>query len=229
VAGASRGIGRATALALAGAGATVWTVARDRAALAALAAEARPGAVRPLALDLTDPDAARRAAEAAGRDAGRVHVVVLSAGVIEHATLREAHVEDLDRQWAANVRAPYALVHALVPLVPDGEGDLVFVNSSVTRHPRAVSGQYAATMHAMIGVADALRAELNERGIRVLSVFPGKTATPRQEALHARYGLDYRPDLLLQPEDVAATILHAVTLPRTAEITDLHVRPLTKT
>jgi NADP-dependent 3-hydroxy acid dehydrogenase YdfG len=88
--------------------------------------------------------------------------------------------------------------------------------------------QYAATKHALKAVADSLRAEVNSQGIRVLSVYPGRTATPTQESLHALEGKPYRPTRLLQPEDVAAVVMNALCLPRTAEVTDIHIRPMMK-
>ena len=63
---------------------------------------------------------------------------------------------------------------------------------------------------------------------RVLSVFPGRTASRMQAEVHAAEGRDYHPERLLQPEDVAATVLASLALPATAEITDLHIRPALK-
>jgi NADP-dependent 3-hydroxy acid dehydrogenase YdfG len=75
-------------------------------------------------------------------------------------------------------------------------------------------------------LADSLRSEVNPRGVRVLSVFPGRTASPMQAAVHADEGRSYQPERLLQPADVAASVVHALALPRTAEVTDIHIRPL---
>ena len=125
-----------------------------------------------------------------------------------------------------NVRAPYALTQALLPALRTGSGDVVFVNSSAGAHPPAASnGAYAATKHALRALADALRAEENENGVRVLSVYPGRTAGPLQERLHELEGRAYAPERLLQPEDVAAAAMAALALPRTAEATDLHITP----
>jgi NADP-dependent 3-hydroxy acid dehydrogenase YdfG len=62
----------------------------------------------------------------------------------------------------------------------------------------------------------------------VLSVYPGRVATPRQEKLYAKQGNDYKPELLLQPEDIASIVLSALILPRTAEVTEISIRPLSK-
>ena len=69
---------------------------------------------------------------------------------------------------------------------------------------------------------------LNADRIRVLSVYPGRVATPMQQRLYAARGIDYRPELLLQPGDVAPVVLNALMLPETAEVTDISLRPLAK-
>ena len=126
------------------------------------------------------------------------------------------------------MRAPYLLTQRLLPLLEVTPGQIVFVNSSAGLSARPGVGQFAATQHAVRAMTDALRAEINPRGIRVLSVFPGRTATPRQARLHERDGRAYQPELLMQPEDVASMIASALRLPRTAEVTDISMRPLLK-
>jgi NADP-dependent 3-hydroxy acid dehydrogenase YdfG len=109
------------------------------------------------------------------------------------------------------------------------QGQIVFVNSSVGLNAkRSGIGQYAATHHAMKAVADSLREEVNRDGVRILLVHPGRTATPLQEELYRLKGKPYDATQLLQPEDVAQAILGAITLPRTAEVTDISIRPMTK-
>jgi NADP-dependent 3-hydroxy acid dehydrogenase YdfG len=219
VTGASSGIGAAITRALAERGVEVCAVGRRLEALDALgeAVHARP-------LDLTD-DAA---IDALPGELGRVDVLVHCAGEIAHAPHASARVEDLDLQYRANLRAPYRLTQALLPALRASDGDVVFVNSSIYGHARAGTGQFAATQYGLAAVADALRDEVNGDGVRVLSVFPGRTATPRQARLHEAEGRPYHPERLLQPEDVAAAVLGALELPRTAEVTDLRIRPFLK-
>jgi NADP-dependent 3-hydroxy acid dehydrogenase YdfG len=83
-------------------------------------------------------------------------------------------------------------------------------------------------MHALRALASVVRDEVNEAGVRVTSVFPGRTATPRQALIHEWEGKEYRPERLLQPEDVAAIVVAALDLPRTAEVTDIAIRAMTK-
>jgi short-subunit dehydrogenase len=115
-----------------------------------------------------------------------------------------------------------------LPLLKMQKGQIVFINSSVGLVSKANLSQYAATKHALRAFADSLREEVNEMGIRVLSVFPGRTATPMQEMIFNWEGKDYPPTRLLQPQDVAAVVIHALSLPRTAEVTDISIRPMAK-
>jgi NADP-dependent 3-hydroxy acid dehydrogenase YdfG len=137
-------------------------------------------------------------------------------------------VEDFDRQYAVNVRAPYLLTQLLLPMIIAGRGQIVFVNSSAGLNARKGASQYAATKHALRGLANSLREEVNEHGVRVLSVFPGRTAGRMQAAVFEREKKPYDPAVLLQPDDVASVVVHALELPRTAEVTDISIRPFRK-
>jgi NADP-dependent 3-hydroxy acid dehydrogenase YdfG len=229
VTGASGGIGRAIALALAERGADLWLVARGRDELEAAAREVRAGAprveVRPT--DLTADDQVERLA-AELNDPGRLDVLVHSAGVMALGPMEGAALSDFDAQYATNVRGVYALTQALLPALKTSRGQVVFMNSTAALHPGAGVGQYAATSAAVRVIADSLRDEINEDGVRVLSVFPGRTATPRQKRIHAGEGRDYLPERLMQPSDVARMVVAALELPRTAEVTELSMRPFLK-
>ena len=103
------------------------------------------------------------------------------------------------------------------------------MNSSIIRAANTAGrGMHAVTQAALKAFADSLRGEVNTYGVRVLSIMPGSTATPRQEQLFAAAGQPYRPELLLQPEDVAALACNALLLSRTAEATDLFIRSMHK-
>jgi NADP-dependent 3-hydroxy acid dehydrogenase YdfG len=97
------------------------------------------------------------------------------------------------------------------------------------RTTKGGAGQYAATKHALKAFAETLRDEVNPQGIRVLDIFLGRTASPMQASVHELEGRTYRPERLIQPEDVASAILSALSLPRTAEVTELSMRPFLKT
>jgi NAD(P)-dependent dehydrogenase (short-subunit alcohol dehydrogenase family) len=228
VTGASSGIGRALALALAGEGAAVGLVGRSAERLEDAAREARLEAprVETYQADLGDVDDVRRLAGRLGEDFDRLDVLVHSAGVIAHGGVDSAPVEDLDLQYATNVRGPYLLTQATLGLLRRSSGQVVFINSSVGLRGKRNVSAYSASKHALRALADSLRDEVNGDGIRVLSVFLGRTATAMQASIRRAANQPYRPEQLIQPADVAAVVVSALTLARTAEVTDISIRPL---
>jgi NAD(P)-dependent dehydrogenase (short-subunit alcohol dehydrogenase family) len=229
VTGASSGIGRAIAAGLAAEGASLCLVGRRREALDSVAADIRADSrVAAYCADLARDQDIEELVARVGDDFGRVDILVHSAGAISLGPVESAPVEDLDRQYRTNLRAPYLLTQRLLPLLRSSHGQIVFVNSSAAAGARARVSQYAATKAALKAMADSLRDEVNAAGIRVLSVFPGRTASPMQEAVHEMVGEDYRPERLLQPRDVAAAVLNALRMPRSAEVTDINIRPMAK-
>jgi len=230
VTGASSGIGRAIALCLADLGAEVCLVARRQSALEELADEVRAkgGRAEVCCTDWTREEELETLAAGIRRRFGRVDVLVLCGGVMFHGGLEQAPLEQLEMQYRVNFWGPYAVARLLLPLLRRQPGQIVFVNSSAGLRGGAGMGQYSAMQHALRAVADSLREEVNAEGIRVLSVYPGRTATPRMAALFEKEGRPYRPELLMQPEDVAAMVAHALILPRTAEVTDIRMRSLQK-
>jgi NADP-dependent 3-hydroxy acid dehydrogenase YdfG len=228
VTGASSGIGRGIAVALASVGATVCAVGRRRDALEETAEAVNKGRFAIYVADLAaDEQVARLAGELAARPGG-LDVLVHSAGTISLASVETAAIGDFDRQYITNVRAPYLVTQELLPTLRARRGQIVFINSTVALAARPNTSQFAATQHALKGIADSLREEVNADGVRVLSVYPGRTSTPRQARIHAIEGKPYHPDRLMQPGDVASVVLNALTLPRTAELTDLQIRPMLK-
>jgi NADP-dependent 3-hydroxy acid dehydrogenase YdfG len=230
VTGASSGIGKAIALELAAGGVGVWLVARGVEALEATAAEARQsgGCVRSWPLDVGNDDEMGRLREQLQQEHDGLDILVHAAGTHFLGTFSQAPVAQLDELYRVNVRGPYLLTQLLLPFLKARRGQVVFVNSSVGLHARAGIAAYAASKHALRALADALREEVNPDGVRVLSVYPGRTATPQQAVIHAEEGRTYQPERLLQPQDVAAAVVHSLSLERTAEVTDLHVRPMQK-
>lgn len=226
VTGASSGIGQAIALALAAEGASVALVGRKLAALEQTA-QALSSTARLYSAELTDDSAIERLGRELRNDWGAVDILIHSAGVIASGRVEQAPVAEFDRQYRINVRAPYLLTQTLLPLLRERNGQIVFINSTAGLQARAGVSQYAATKHALRALADSLREELNPH-VRVLSLYPGRTASPMQAAVFASEGRDYRPELLLKPEDIAALVISTLILPRTAEVTDISVRPLTK-
>lgn len=229
VTGASSGIGRAIAVALASAGATVHAVARRRDELDAVAALVTgAGHINPHPADLCVDAELAALADLLRASGEGLDVLVHSAGTYSRAPVCSARIEDLDRQYGVNVRAPYLLTQALLPALRASRGHIIFINSTVVFAPSANVSQFAATQHALRSFADTLREEVNPDGIRVVSVYPGRTATPRQARIHSLEGKPYAPERLLQPTDIAEVVLNVLAAPSTAEITDVRVRPAMK-
>lgn len=233
ITGASGGIGSAIAQALAEEGVRLFLVGRDVERLNDLAARTSIAGIAGNAVntevfraDLTD-DTQLLAAAAAAERTEEVDLLIHSIGLFRGGPIETAPVRELDDQYRVNVRVPYLLTQALLPSLIRRQGQVVFVNSGAgAAPPRGSWGAYAATKHALRALADALRAEVNPKGVRVLSVFPGRTASAMQEEVHRFEGRPYDPSRFLQPEDIAAPLVHALRLPRTAELTDLHIRPM---
>jgi len=158
-------------------------------------------------VDLTDDVAIARFAATQTR----VDILVHSAGVFTGEAVAQV-----------NARAPELLTRALLPLLKQ----VVFINSSVAL--RSDAGPYADSKRALKAFADRLRDEVNPAGVRVLSVYLGRTATPMQARIYEQERRPYQPERLLQPADVAAVVVNALQLPRTAEVTEISVRPLQK-
>jgi short-subunit dehydrogenase len=229
VTGAGSGIGRALALRLARAGADLCLVGRRKETLQAVGRELAQGgtAIEVIACDLAQNSAVMELA-ANLVSIGRLDILIHCAGVITLADLATVTPEDLDLHYRVHVRAPLVLTQALLPSLRAARGQIVFVNSSLGVRTKERAGAYAASKHALKAIADTLRMEINASGVRVLSVFPGTTATPMQERISKALGTRYLPGSMLQPDDVAAAVVDALRLPGTAEVTDLHVRPATK-
>jgi short-subunit dehydrogenase len=104
---------------------------------------------------------------------------------------------------------------------------VLFVNSTSGLRANPTWAAYAASKFGLRGLADALRAEEAEHGVRVTSVFPSRTATPMQEKVHAQEGKDYDPAEWITPDTVADAILHVLDLPPEATIPELVVRVAT--
>jgi NAD(P)-dependent dehydrogenase (short-subunit alcohol dehydrogenase family) len=229
VTGASSGIGEAIATGLAQEGARLLLSGRNAETLDLVAERARdfsPG-VEIFAADLAEDDQVRALASQAVNAFGGVDVLIHSIGLFLAGLVETGPVEDLDQLYRVNVRSPYVLTQALLPSLIARQGQIVFINSSTGYHlPKAGWAGYAVSKHGLRALADGLRDEVNKKGVRVISIFPGRTATPMQEEVHRYEGKPYDPERFLRPQDIASVVLNALALPRSAEVTDLHVRPM---
>ncbi len=180
VTGASSGIGRDTALALARAGHHVFAAARRLPALEAMRDLAPPGTVTPLVLDLDDPASiAAAVAEVDRMTAGRgVDALVNNAGFATAGALSELGDRELRAQFETNVFGLMTLTRAVLPaLLARGAGRIINVSSVSGRIPSPILGAYHASKYAVEALSDALRMELAPFGIQVVVVEPGTIRT----------------------------------------------------
>ena len=214
VTGASRGIGRATALALAKQGAQVIVHYGSAAAEAeGVVAEITKagGKATTIGADLQAADGPHKLAAQVKKIVGaRLDILVANAGVSKAATIEEATTEDFDRLFAVNVRAPFFLVQQLLPVL--GTGSSVVLLSSLAAH--AAVGTlyaYAATKGAIDTLVKHFAAALGPQGIRVNAVAPGVVDTDMSNFARTDAGRDFTLGMqslkrVAQPDDIASVI-----------------------
>ncbi|XUW90991.1 SDR family oxidoreductase [Burkholderia sp. M6-3] len=214
VTGASRGIGRAIALALGGAGAQVLVHYRSNEAAAdSVVAEiiASGGHAQPVAANLRTADGphtlARRVRAVVG---GRLDVLVANAGMATAARIEETTVEQFDDLFAVNVRAPFFLVQQLQPMLCKGSS-VVLLSSLASRAAVGELAAYAATKGAVDTLVRHFASAFGERGVRVNAVAPGIVATEISSFVTTDAGRDYALSLqalkrVAQPDDIAGAV-----------------------
>ncbi|MFF7993198.1 SDR family oxidoreductase [Kitasatospora xanthocidica] len=222
ITGAGSGIGAVLAGKLAERGDDLWLLARD-ARRAAELRERFPGA-RTLVGDLGDP---AKLSWAFGHQAlpGELDSLLHVAGVVELGTVGDLPVKAWQETLNVNLVAPAELTRLLLPSLRLAKGHVVFVNSGAGLNAHAEWSAYAASKHGLKALADALRQEEHAGGVRVTSVYPGRTATAMQVKVHQQEGKEYDAGRWIEPESVARAVLAALDASRDAEITDITVRP----
>lgn len=222
VTGAGAGIGACVARRLSARGDDLVLLARNERRAAELG-EAFPGS-RTVVADLADP--AGIAVVLAEQDLpGRLDSLLHVAGTVDLGPVAELPAEEWRRTVDVNLLAPVELTRLCLPALRAARGHVVFVNSGSGLRANPLWSAYSASKHGLRALADALRGEEREHGVRVTSVYPGRTATGMQAKVHAQEGKEYDPADWADPESVATTILTALDLPRDAEVTDLRVNP----
>jgi NAD(P)-dependent dehydrogenase (short-subunit alcohol dehydrogenase family) len=174
ITGASRGIGRATALRLARAGWSVYATVRQESDGAELVAEAAGRQVTPLRLDVTDDAAVASLADGLPE---RLDAVVNNAGIVVSGPLESLSAAELREQFEVNVVAAVAVTNAVLPRLRAARGRIVFVSSLSGIVSTPMTGAYNASKFALEAIADAWRLELRQWGIKVVLVEPAMTDT----------------------------------------------------
>lgn len=223
ITGAGRGIGRAISLALAAAGAHVVAAARTRADIDAVVQEIEEsgGAASAWPVDLSSEAEITALFDFIRQKFGRLDVLVNNAGIGLFGPLVDFSSADMDRLYAINVRGTFLCSQqALKLMIPQANGYIINISSVVGFKGYARQGGYTMTKHALMGLTKTLALEAQPHGIRVSVISPGGVNTPMIG--------DARPELdrstLLQPEDIARTVLFLLSLSNQAAIDEIYIR-----
>ncbi|NLE28280.1 MAG: SDR family oxidoreductase [Phycisphaerae bacterium] len=223
VTGASRGIGRAIAVALGGEGASVVLAARDIEALndtAKLVSQAG-GKAMVVPTEMTDEGSLINLIRSAGDRFGRIDILINNAGVTHSAKLTETTTADYDRCMAVNARAPYILCREVIPWLGNlGRGYIINIASVVGVKGYSLQTAYGASKHALRGMSIALAEELKNENIRVHVICPGGVDTE----MVTRVRPDIKKDDLIAPQEIAELVLYLVTHRGNAVMDEIHLR-----
>jgi 3-oxoacyl-[acyl-carrier protein] reductase len=228
VTGASRGIGRSTALALARNGACVSLAARTEVHLQAVQSEieASGGQAASFPTDVSREAEVAHLVHGTVERFGRLDIVVNNAGIGIFESLAETTTEQWDRIMAINARGPFLLCRAAIPFLErQRQGFIVNIASVVGVKGYENQAAYSASKHALMGMTKALAREVQKAGIRVHAICPGGVDTTM--ANQARPDLDR--SVLMQPDDIADIVLFLVTRRGNAVIDEIRVRRATST
>ena len=223
VTGASRGIGRAISIALAGQGATVVLAARSLDGLrqtARLVTEAG-GTAEICPVELTEEESVRNLVAVTGEKLGRLDILVNNAGVTHSAPFEQTRTQDWDRCHQVNARGPFILCREALPLLRKSTlAHIINIASVVGVKGYPLQSAYTASKHALRGMTISLAEELKGTNIRVHLLCPGGVDTD----LVAQVRPDINKSDLIQPEEIAELVLYLVTHAGNAVIDELHIR-----
>lgn len=214
VTGANRGIGRELADSLLADGESVIAHGRDAKALAELDC-------RTVVADLSRPEALAEAV--AGID--HLDALVHNAGIAQAGPVSELDIETWRRHLTVNVVAPAELTRLLLPALRAAAGHVVFVNSGVGLSSGPLWSAYGGSKHALKALADSLRAEERDSGVRVTTVYPGQVDTDMQRQLRESSGASYDPSRAMTTATAAAAIRYVLDVPAEATVADLRIAP----
>lgn len=233
ITGASSGIGAAVARTLAANGAAVAVAARRLPLLDRLVEviSADGGTAMAVELDVTDEKACKDAVEQCVEQFGGLDILVNNAGVMLLGPIEDANTDDWRRMVDTDILGVMYMSHAALPHLLQTEGSLLQLSSVDWRSAGPLTGVYNASKSAVNVFSESLRQEVTTRGVRVVLIEPGATATdlpshithsPTRDAV-TEFSTTMR---LLGPEDVAAAILYAVTQPAHVAVNEILLRPV---
>jgi 3-oxoacyl-[acyl-carrier protein] reductase len=225
ITGATQGIGRATAFALGRAGYRVGVCARTEAKVRDVVEELKAEGIEAAGAtaDVGQPEHVPPAVQKIVSALGEIGVLINNAGILIAKPLEELTLDDWDSTMETNVRSLFLMTRAVLPAMRRRhEGTIVNVASLAGKNGLVGGTAYSASKHAVLGFSRSLMLEARKDNIRVIAICPGSVAT---DMLRDQSMLKANPTKILQPEDVADTIVHAIGLPDRAMVSELDVRP----
>lgn len=226
ITGSTAGIGRAIAFTLGRAGWTIAVTARTADDVASTVSALREAGIRAdgTPADVSEPHDVTQLLQYVEGALGSVTTLVNNAGVGIVRPFEQLTVEDWDRTMAVNLRSIFLMTQAVLPAMRRaGSGDIVNIASLAGRNGFKGGTAYSASKHAVLGFGRSLMLEVRSEGIRVATVCPGSVDT---EMLSSAEMIAPKPGAaILQSEDVAATVLSLLHLPRRAMVSELDIRP----
>jgi NAD(P)-dependent dehydrogenase (short-subunit alcohol dehydrogenase family) len=228
VTGASRGIGRATSVALAQEAATVVLAARSIQKLQETSDKVTEagGKAEIVVTELTEEESIKNLVKITNEKFSRLDILVNNAGVTHSAKLEETITEDWERCMQINARAPFILCREALPLLRKSQaGYIINIASVVGVKGYPLQSAYTSSKHALRGMTISLSEELKGSNIRVHLLCPGGVDTELVQKVRP----DIKKDELMQPEEIAELVLYLVTHKGNAVIDELHIRRATST
>ena len=226
ITGASRGIGRAIAIALGGQGATVICAARSVEGLekTAQAVEKAGGKAIVVPVDMGDEESIKNLVGKVADEFGKLDILVNNAGVVHSGPLEKTPTEHWDHCMNVNARGAFILCREAIPLLRKSDrGCIVNISSVVGVKGYPNQAAYTASKHALRGMSISLANELKDEGIRVHVICPGGVDT----GLIGQVRPDIKKEELIAPEEIAELVLYLVTHKGNAIIDELHIRRAT--
>ncbi len=227
ITGASRGIGAATARALAGAGARLALVARHQEPLRALATALGDGHLVVAADCTKSADVARMTAEVTAWASGAPDMLINNAGIYPRAKLVDQDPDDFAATLEVNLAAPFRVLHAFLAAMRErGSGHVVSIGTVADRNIWPLNGAYSASKYGLRALHEVLYAEARGSGVRATLIAPGAVDTDLWQPHEAELGKTLaRRDAMLRPDDVARAVLYAVSQPPHMTVHELRLSP----
>jgi len=224
VTGASKGIGRAIALSLAKHGVTVVLAARSSELLSMVHKEIVETGGKSVAIptDVTSENSVRNLAIETQKMFGRIDILINNAGVGIFSNIVDMKTEDYEAMMNVNLKGVFLCSKAVLPvMMKQRSGEIINIASLAGKNSFAGGSVYSATKWGLIGFARSLMLEVRDHNIRVVTISPGSVNTHFSDKQHSE-------SQIIQPEDVAETVLFALTMPHRVNVSEIDIRPTIK-